>query len=829
MILRRLQVRDFRTLSDFSAEFHAGLNVIRGPNEAGKSTLQAAIVDLLFTDPGRDNKQIRAMQPWGSDALPVLAADFASPERDYSLVKDFAARRVTLTLPDGKTVADRGEVGERMAQIVGLKDPDVYLDTACLRQQQWARLDSGADLKQLLQESLTGGGQGVTVQAVLRKLAKARQDLERGVKGHAPVNPGPLAQVRARAAETEKDLRAARQEADSRTRAEDQRDEGRKRLEQLTVEAGDAEKLRERADRCLAAEKAMGEAAKLADDLDNRLRLVERLEAEIAVLEQGLTEGPQVDRKIADEVSRLSQSMGQREADLHGLRQELRRLAEEPPAAGAEEAAGGEVSPQVLERARNLEAEAREARQAAAEHGERAAEAAARLARERQRLAPRPYLLAAGLILIFAGVMLGALAHPALFALFALGVPLAARGMTLRPLEDTAELQAVAEAEEEHRRRQEQRATDKERALQRSLAEAGVDSMAQLAAEVTAGERRHAERIARAEAARREVAAQEERIRQAEAHIKSTEAQLQGWLRETGFGSVAELVERVGSREEARQELGRKRERLQGLLGDQTREALEQIHAEHRRLWLARRDELESPELASAHLSPEAYQALLSRISRMEQERAGLEQTIREAEMTVAAYRHDADDVRKDVTALEGQWEDLRAREALYQERLRVVLLAEEVISQAQHEALADTTEAIGPRIGELLSQMTEGRYREVVLDGEALIPAVTHPATGDRLNAAGGEQDLSCATREQVFLAARLALVDMLWPTGGPPLLLDDPLVNFDPARRKASLEAIKSAAGTHQVLLFTCTHDYDSVADHLVVMPGPPARPAA
>ena len=85
------------------------------------------------------------------------------------------------------------------------------------------------------------------------------------------------------------------------------------------------------------------------------------------------------------------------------------------------------------------------------------------------------------------------------------------------------------------------------------------------------------------------------------------------------------------------------------------------------------------------------------------------------------------------------------------------------------------------------------------------------------------GDPSLSCATREQVFLAARLAIVDMLWPEGGPPLLLDDPLVNFDPARREAALEVIREAAQRHQVILFTCAHDYDHIAAHMVEMPSP------
>ncbi len=43
---------------------------------------------------------------------------------------------------------------------------------------------------------------------------------------------------------------------------------------------------------------------------------------------------------------------------------------------------------------------------------------------------------------------------------------------------------------------------------------------------------------------------------------------------------------------------------------------------------------------------------------------------------------------------------------------------------------------------------------------------------------------------------------------------MLDDPLVNFDPARREQALRIIGSLAGEAQVLLFTCSDLYDDAA---------------
>lgn len=66
----------------------------------------------------------------------------------------------------------------------------------------------------------------------------------------------------------------------------------------------------------------------------------------------------------------------------------------------------------------------------------------------------------------------------------------------------------------------------------------------------------------------------------------------------------------------------------------------------------------------------------------------------------------------------------------------------------------------------------------------------------------------LSCGTRDQIYLAIRLAITDYLAQDGGHlPLILDDPFVNFDDERFFYALETLVKAGTTgRQVLLFSC-----------------------
>ena len=101
------------------------------------------------------------------------------------------------------------------------------------------------------------------------------------------------------------------------------------------------------------------------------------------------------------------------------------------------------------------------------------------------------------------------------------------------------------------------------------------------------------------------------------------------------------------------------------------------------------------------------------------------------------------------------------------------------------------------------LKRLTGGRYARV------WTPISEHVL---RVDDAEGHsiavEKLSRGTREQLFLALRLALASSFARRGiNLPLVLDDVLVNFDVTRAKAAAAVLRDfARGGNQVLLFTC-----------------------
>ncbi len=101
------------------------------------------------------------------------------------------------------------------------------------------------------------------------------------------------------------------------------------------------------------------------------------------------------------------------------------------------------------------------------------------------------------------------------------------------------------------------------------------------------------------------------------------------------------------------------------------------------------------------------------------------------------------------------------------------------------------------------LQQLTRGRYRNIWTPlGQQRLQV------DDEQGRVSGIEQLSGGTREQLFLAVRLALVDEFARQGVElPMVLDDVFVNFDRQRTEAAVDTLlQFAAGGQQILLFTC-----------------------
>ncbi len=144
----------------------------------------------------------------------------------------------------------------------------------------------------------------------------------------------------------------------------------------------------------------------------------------------------------------------------------------------------------------------------------------------------------------------------------------------------------------------------------------------------------------------------------------------------------------------------------------------------------------------------------------------------------------------------------LEAQSARLQGEYDAISLAMEALQSANTRLQNRFSPELGRRTAEIFGRLTQGRYDAVTLDRTFHLFA---QPKGDALSRDGAL--LSAGTLDQLYLAARLAICDLVLPTqDAPPIVLDDALASFDDTRCGAALSYLKELSRDRQILLFTC-----------------------
>ena len=194
MRVRRLSLRDFRRYRTLDIDLAPGLTVIRGPNEAGKTTVQRALELALTRRATSTAAELETLRPWGapSEARSVITVEFDQDDddgrRSGTLEKTFAGSRGTVRLDyDGQAISDPTLADQVMAELTGIPTEGFFRSTASVHHFELSDLsrDEGA-LRDRLQASISGADRGTS--RARKKLERALHDLNtRGER-----NPGRL-------------------------------------------------------------------------------------------------------------------------------------------------------------------------------------------------------------------------------------------------------------------------------------------------------------------------------------------------------------------------------------------------------------------------------------------------------------------------------------------------------------------------------------------------------------------------------------------------------------------------------------------------------------
>lgn len=121
MNITRIRLEQFRQVRQALeiGDLQAGINVFTGPNEAGKSTIVAAIRAAFFER--HRSSCVDDFRPWGdSAASPTVELDFTIGGEDYRLTKSFLGKK-RCELSVGTQALDGDDAEDHLARLLGFQ------------------------------------------------------------------------------------------------------------------------------------------------------------------------------------------------------------------------------------------------------------------------------------------------------------------------------------------------------------------------------------------------------------------------------------------------------------------------------------------------------------------------------------------------------------------------------------------------------------------------------------------------------------------------------------------------------------------------------------
>ena len=280
MIIRRVRVRAFRRLGDEEFDFTPGLNVVRGRNDAGKSTLHLAFSAALYPVHPSEAKSYR---PWG-EADGEVTLEFEADGRRYELRKDFASRKTMLRAGGGEWEASK-DVASRVGALLGFESLSLFQATAHIG--QWQLADVQEECREIgahLSRIVTGTDSDAV--RVLKSIAEWIRRQEVGLRGRPASAPGPLKRGQDRLKMLSDDRQRLAADVKEIEGAAAEREQRAVRIGELDAAVVEDEALLAANRRLLELDRRWDEVGRRAADLAARLERIDAAARDLASAEQ---------------------------------------------------------------------------------------------------------------------------------------------------------------------------------------------------------------------------------------------------------------------------------------------------------------------------------------------------------------------------------------------------------------------------------------------------------------------------------------------------------------------------------------------------------------
>ena len=791
MIIRKVRLHPFGGVRDREFSFEKGLNVVLGPNEAGKSTLVKALFAALFI-PAEVKKSSRDWSGFLEDCLPHPGGDTARVEIEYDPPNKSGWRyscswggsvQQRLVTDEGSEINDPATIREHLMAALR-HGRGTYEASLFARQDEMNRTlerlkeipEATGTVAGLLRAALVQSG-GVS----LEKLGKAIEteyerllsnwDLVdgsprggRGINNPHKQKVGAVLSAYYRLEERRRDLKGIYDDEEQIADLNVKIDSGEREMRELFPR--------------------LKEYEQLEDDARVRSRLTPEMEM-IGQKQENL-------KKVVGEWPRVEERIKGLEKDIGGREEKLKKLEDEWEEAGKVLKARARRA--LLDKAGPLHEEIEKIKQELAELPALGREEFAAIEKGANRQAQLKSVIEA--MKLKAKVEAG---KPLQFKFTA--------GME-EPREITVAEKVLLEGAGR---------LIMESADWRIDVQSGQQDVEKLMAEEEEAGKVWREKLARFGVEDIEKAKEivEKRSRLTE-EIKNSEARLEGLLGDLGYADLKKEVAALGEDravrepEAIRAEIEDDREGLSGLKFrlEQEKEKLAQWNQEFesleivtdRLVELRGQEKEKGKQLAGLKPRPEEFLSddqFIEALKEMRERKEALQEQLTELKQELFKVQsrmpeQSTEDLETELALLEKELEKL-IKEG------RAVSLVRDEFKVLKEELDADTYTPLVETFTRYLSLATGDRYKVAAMDG---------PLPNEIVTAEGRSMPvrlLSTGTIGGTALALRLAMAKYLLQDVEGFVIMDDPLISLDPDRRQSAAALIKEFAGEKQLIITT------------------------
>ena len=154
-----------------------------------------------------------------------------------------------------------------------------------------------------------------------------------------------------------------------------------------------------------------------------------------------------------------------------------------------------------------------------------------------------------------------------------------------------------------------------------------------------------------------------------------------------------------------------------------------------------------------------------------------------------------------DPLVIKSSIENMESERERLQEEYDAIALAVDALKRADEEIQSRFSPELGRCAAEYMSIMTGGKYDSLFINRDFTVRA---RAQGDSVPRES--EYLSAGTLDLLYLAVRLAVCRLALPEEDKcPIILDDPMVNFDAERQEKAMKLLEEIAKERQVILFS------------------------